>query len=383
MAFITLERQKLKENYEHLAKMFNKHEIEWSVVTKMLCGNEMYLKEVINLGFRQICDSRIDNLETIKSIAPDTLTIFIKPPARRNIARIVKVADISFNTEYETIRLLSAEAVKQSKQHKVVIMIELGELREGVMREQFIEFYSSVFQLPNIEVVGIGTNLTCMYGVLPNHDKLIQLCLYKQLIEARFNKEIKYISGGTSVTIPLIEKGLLPVGINHFRVGETLFLGTDVYSSRPLHDMHNDVFKLYAEIIEVTEKPQIPTGQLGNNLAGHMVKINEYLTGTSFRAIVDIGLLDVENGHIEPVSTYMQIAGASSDMTVIDIGTNPEELKVGDLIEFSMDYMGILRVMNSDYVDKRIVPVSPNTKKKKIFNTVENTPCKETVNDRL
>jgi predicted amino acid racemase len=233
-------------------------------------------------------------------------------------------------------------------------MIELGELREGVMRDQFIDFYAKVFKLPNIEVAGIGTNLTCMYGVLPNHDKLIQLSLYKQLVEAKFNKTIPYISGGASVTIPLIDKGLLPAGINHFRVGETLFLGTDVYNSKPYEHMHNDVFRLYAEIIELNEKPVIPNGELGQNLTGHVSAFDETLSGTSsFRAIVDMGLLDVEEGHIRPAAGDMQIAGASSDMIVIDLGNNSRKLKVGDQIEFSMDYMGILRIMNSDYVDKR------------------------------
>lgn len=354
MAFITLNTDKLKDNFNHLNQLFEQHDIEWSVVAKMLCGNPKYLKELIGLGIRQICDSRLDNLKIIKSLAPEIETVFIKPPAKRNVASIVEYADVSFNTEYETIRLLSEAAVRLNKLHKIVIMIELGELREGVMREQFIDFYEKVFKLPNIDVAGIGANLTCMYGVLPNQDKLIQLCLYKQLVEAKFNKKIPYISGGASVTIPLIEKGLLPAGINHFRVGETLFLGTDVYNSKPFEHMHNDVFKLYAEIIELNEKPLIPTGELGQNLTGHVNSFDESLSGsTSFRAIVDVGLLDVEDGHIKPVSTDIEIAGASSDMIVLDLGENRRNLKVGDTVAFDLDYMGILRLMHSDYIDKR------------------------------
>lgn len=354
MAFITLNQNKLKENFNHLNKLFHQHNIEWSAVAKILCGNRKYLEQLIGLGIRQICDSRLDNLKIIKTINPEIETVFIKPPAKRNVARIVEFADVSFNTEYETIKLLSDEAVKQQKLHKIVIMLELGELREGVMREQFVDFYGKVFQLPNIRIAGIGTNLTCMYGVLPNHDKLIQLCLYKQLIEAKFNKVIPYISGGASVTIPLIDQGLLPLGINHFRVGETLFLGTDVYNSRPYEHMHNDVFKLYAEIIELNEKPVMPTGERGQNLTGHITTFNKASTGiSSCRAIVDIGLLDVEDGHITPASKAMQIVGASSDMIVLDLGNNPEKLKVGNIIEFHMDYMGVLRIMNSNYVDKR------------------------------
>lgn len=356
MAHIVLNRKKLKENYQYLDNLFNAGNIEWGIVSKVFCGSRLYLKEIIGLGIRQICDSRITNLKIIKSIDPSIETVFIKPAAKRYISSVVKYADASFNTEYETIKMLSDEAVRQDKLHKIIIMIELGELREGVMREDFVDFYAKVFKLPNIEVAGIGTNLTCMYGVLPNQDKLVQLCLYEQLIEAKFNKTIPYISGGTSVTIPLIAKGLLPKGVNHFRVGESLFLGTDVYNNQPNPNLHQDVFKLYTEIIELREKPMIPDGNLGHNLTGDELPFeDEQSNDTSYRAIIDIGLLDVEANHIFPTSKNIKIVGSSSDMMVVDLGEDYKHYKVGSLIEFNLNYMGILRVMNCDYVDKRIM----------------------------
>lgn len=355
MAYITLNSTKLKENYVHLDTLFKENDIEWAIVAKLLCGNRLFLEQVLALGIGEVCDSRISNLKTIKSINPNVQTVYIKPPAKGNVKKVLSCADVTFNTELDTIQLLSKAAVEMNKTHKIVIMIELGELREGVMRDEFIDFYSRVFELPNIDVVGIGTNLTCMYGVLPNQDKLLQLCLYKQLVEAKFNKKIPYISGGASVTIPLIERDLLPKDINHFRIGETLFLGTDVYNNRAFDHMHNDVFKLYAEVIELNEKPLIPSGELGFNLNGEKQSFDESLgSGTSFRAIVDVGLLDVEESHLTPVKDGMNIVGASSDMLVIDLQKNDTNIKVGDFIEFKMDYMGILRLMNSDYIDKKL-----------------------------
>jgi len=375
MAFITLNTAKLKKNYDDINTMLMKNGIEWSVVAKMFCGNRKYLEQLIKMGVSRICDSRIAHLKTIKSMAPEVETIFVKPPAKRNAALVVSFADVSFNTEYETIKLLSQAAVDQQKRHKIVIMIELGELREGVMGDQFIGFYAKVFDLPGIDVVGIGTNLTCMYGVLPNQDKLIQLCLYKQLIETKFDKVIPYISGGSSVTIPLIDRGLLPKGINHFRIGETLFLGTDVYNSKPFDHLHNDVFRLFAEIIELNKKPTIPNGERGQNLTGDIATFDETDSGlSSIRAIVDMGLLDVEEGHISPVNDDMRIVGASSDMIVIDLGNNGRKLKVGDTIEFSMDYMGILRIMNSSYVDKRFEAENADPKPL-LFKTVSPGPA--------
>lgn len=355
MAYTVLNRKKLKDNYQYLNRLFSERQIEWGVVSKVFCGSKTYLKELIGLGVQQICDSRITNLKIIKSLNPDIETVFIKPPAKRYISSVVKYADASFNTEFETIKMLSDEAVRQNKIHKIIIMIELGELREGVMRDEFIDFYARVFQLPNIEVAGLGTNLTCMYGVLPSQDKLLQLCLYEQLIEAKFNKVIPYITGGTSVTIPLISKGLLPKDVNHFRVGETLFLGTDVYNNTANPEMHQDVFKLYAEIIELREKPMVPDGDLGHNLTGDVLDFNqEDNSAHSYRAIIDIGLLDVETSHIKPKDAALKIVGSSSDMMVIDLGGNEAGYKVGSQVEFDLDYMGILRLMSCDYVDKLV-----------------------------
>ncbi|MDT8309760.1 MAG: alanine racemase, partial [Bacteroidales bacterium] len=242
------------------------------------------------------------------------------------------------------------------KKHKIIIMIEMGELREGVMREGFMDFYARVFELPNIEVVGIGTNLSCLYGVLPNQDKLIQLSLYEQLIEAKFNKNIPFVSGGSSVTIPLIFNGLLPFGINHFRVGETLFFGNDIYNNQPIKEMKQDVFRFYAEIIELAEKPVVPVGEMGTNVEGDEVEFDETdYSKTACRALIDLGLLDVDKNHITPVDQKIEIAGASSDMFVVDIGDNKKGYKVGDLLEFKLDYMGALGILNSRYVEKKAV----------------------------
>ncbi len=357
MAFVTLDIKKLHSNFNYLNSFFQKHGIEWSVVSKLLSGNKLFLTELLKFDIKQVCDSRTSNLKEIKSINPEIETIYIKPPPKRAIASVVKYADISMNTEIETIKLLSQEAKKQHKVHKIIIMIELGELREGVLGENFIHFYENIFKLENIEVVGLGTNLTCLYGVLPNHDKLIQLSLYKQLIEAKFNKQILYVSGGSSVTIPLIFQNLLPKGINHFRVGETLFLGTDVYNNSKIKRMQSDVFMLYSEIIELIKKPVVPNGDMGTNVEGESYELDKTKIGKkTYRAILDLGLLDTEIHHLYFTDKTLKFVGASSDMIVVDLGDNVKNYKVGDLIEIKMDYMGTLRIMNSKYIEKRLKP---------------------------
>lgn len=356
MAYITLNRTKLTHNYEFLDRMFRRHRIEWAVVVKLLCGNELYLREVLQLNPRQLCDARISNLKVVKKLSPDTETVYIRPAPLRNIAAVVRYADISFNTQVRTLKKLSEEAVQQGKIHKVVVVVELGERREGVMRSQIVDFYEKVRVLPNLRIVGLGANFACLSGVLPNRAKLRQLVLYRDLIVRKTGDLLPVVSGGSSVVIPLLQRKAVPSQVNHFRVGETLFFGTNAYPGEVIPGMYGDVLMLHAQIIELIRKPMLPDGELGANLEGYTPEFNpEDGAETAWRAIVDVGLLDVESDHLSPVDPQMQCIGASSDMLVVNLGTNPGGYKTGDHIAFKLDYMGVLRLMNSRYIEKRVI----------------------------
>jgi len=357
MAYITLNKKSLANNYSFLQSLFKSRHKEWAPVLKMLCGNKTFLEYVLSLGDEQVCDARLSNLKTIKSINPKKETIYIKPPAKRSISRIVKYADVSFNTEFATIKWLSEEAIKQDKIHRIIIMIELGDLREGILGEHLMDFYKKIFELPNIKVSGIGANLNCLSGVMPSKDKLIQMSLYEQLIEAKFGKKIDYVSGGSSVMLPLLLKKQIPKGVNHFRIGETLFFGVDLFTNKTIPKMKDDVFLLYAEIIEITEKPIVPYGYLEENPSGEALEIDPEDYGKNHsRGILDIGLLDISKTEfITPVDGNISFIGASSDMLVVDLSKTAKKYKVGDLVRFKMKYMGALRIMNSEYIEKKLV----------------------------
>jgi len=356
MAYVKLNRDKLQHNYDYLDNLFKRHNKEWAIVTKLLCGHEGFLKEVLDLGIKEVCDSRVKNLKKVKEINPEVQTVFIKPPGKRNIQDVVRYADVSFNSESEIIRLLSEEAGRQGKTHKIVIMIELGDLREGIMGDHLMDFYGSIFELPNIEISAIGSNLNCLHGVMPSQDKLIQLSLYKQLIEARFNKNIPWVTGGTSVVLPLMFQAQVPKSINHFRIGETLYFGNNLVTEEPIEGLETDVLELYSEIIEITEKPKVPIGMMAANAAGEVTEVNEEDYGKkSYRAIIDVGLLDIAPQYLTPKDPGIEIVNASSDMLIVDLGETAGNYQIGDLLNFELKYMGALRLLNSEYIEKVIV----------------------------
>lgn len=356
MSTLRINYKKILDNINKIDALMEKYDSTWSLVLKVLGGHKETIK-AINSGQKLKClysvaDSRLSNLEALKTVNPDVTTMYIKPPSMKLAARVVKVADISLNSSKKTIQALNREAKKINKVHKVIIMIELGELREGILRENTVDFYSKIFKLSNIQVIGLGTNLGCMYGIEPTYDKLMQLCLYKELIQAKFKKKLPLISGGSSITLPMLKNKSLPVGINHFRIGESVFLGTSPFDNKKFMNLSTEAFSFRANVIELEKKDSVPDGVVGEARVGHVNEEDD--VGQQYRAILDFGTMDVSAEDLTPVDNNVKYVGTTSDMTVYNIGKKKGELTVGDMIRFKPNYMGVARLMMSNFVTKEI-----------------------------
>ncbi len=358
MATLTINTDKIISNVKKLNKYLTKNNIQWSLVTKMLCGYKPALEKIITddslLNVHSIGDSRISNLKIIKEIKPSIVTMYIKPPALNQVKNVVKYSDISLNTSLRTIDKIDKEAEIQNKKHRIIVMLEMGELREGILRDDIFNFYEKIFDLKNIEILGIGTNLGCMYGVEPTYDKLIQLSLYKQLIETKFNKKLEIVSGGSSITLPLIDQQKIPKGINHFRIGEAALLGTSPLENKRFRDLTTDTVDFSAEILESYKKEMMPDGTMGEAAIGQIAELDYDEAKESYRCIVDFGQLDVDANNLTPKDDRVRFVGTTSDMTVYDIGQKGEGFNVQDQIHFWPNYMSIARLMNSRYMSKKI-----------------------------
>ncbi len=363
MAELIIQTTNIKNNIKFLSNYFAQHNIHWSLITKVFSGDKEFLKNVLTDDVIEkvysVGDSRLTSLKNLKEVNPNMRTIYIKPPAHMYADDVVKYADVSLNSSFTTIKALNEAAKRVNKIHQIIIMIELGELREGVNREDIMGFYKKVFQLSNIDVIGIGSNLGCMYGVEPSYDKLLQLTLYKELISAKFNKELKFISGGTSITLPLIEMGTMPKEINHFRVGEAAFFGLSPLNNEPFKELSTDTFEFTANIIELEEKKIVPEGIISDANIGHTAEYDEEdINETSVKAILDFGLLDVDQVDIEAEDPNISFVGITSDMLVVDLGTNrtkegKRKYTNGDKIKFKPNYMAVARLLNSKFIAKR------------------------------
>lgn len=358
MATINVDTKKIIENIKKLDSFLSGYEITWSLITKMACGNEPLLRKILNDPFiknlHSVGDARLSNLKIVKKINPDIKTIYIKPPALAQIKNVVEYSDISLNSSLTTIKEINKASKSAGKVHQIIVMIEMGELREGVLRNNVISFYEKILNLSNVEVIGLGTNLGCMYGIEPTYDKLIQLSLYKLLLEEKFKKKLPLISGGSSITLPLISKRL-PKSLNHLRIGETAFHGVSLDNGKKFRNLSTHAFNFSAEIIELEKKESVPDGKIGDAGIGHTAGFDENKNHTSYRAIVDFGSIDVNSEDLSPRDEKIKFIGTTSDMTVYNLGENKQGYKVGDKIHFLPNYMATARLLNSKYITKEII----------------------------
>ena len=357
MASLTIHTDRILGNIRKLNTYLADHNITWTLVTKLLSGNRSVVEKIMQSEhishLHSIGDSRISNLKVVKELNPKIQTMYIKPAAIKQASNIVRVADISLNSSLETITALNREARAAGKKHGVIVMIEMGELREGIVRGNVLEFYDQIFQLEHINVLGLGTNLGCMYGIEPTFDKLIQLSLYKALIEEKFNKKLDLVSGGSSITLPLLSTSKVPTGVNHFRIGDSAFFGKSLRTEKQFRNLSTTAFDFSAEIVEIERKDGVPDGEIGDAAIGQTPTIDRDNEGSfSFRAIVDFGELDVNPANLEPKEDTVQFAGSTSDMTVYDLGHDPASYAVGEELHFTPNYTAVARLMHSRYIEK-------------------------------
>jgi len=356
---VVINLEALSHNLAAVGELMREHGATWTVVVKSLCGHQQTIEALQLLGIRSIADSRLGTLAVTREVAHELETWYLRPPHLSAAPEVVRLAHVSMNSELDVIRALSEAAVEQDRVHRVVIMIELGDLREGLLPQELADFYETVFELPNIEVPGLGAYVGVQNGIGPNTDQLSQLLLYRELLELKYDRPLPLISAGTTDLLPLLMDGKLPRGINHFRIGEACFLGTAPPSGEVLPGFRGDVVRVEAEIAEIKEKSLVPAGETGGITPFEHTAAEpdgDLPPGQrGYRALVTIGQLDTDIFGLTPTRTGHQIAGASSDISVVNLGEG-NGYRVGETIAFEPSYEAFVRLMGSSYIEKAVRP---------------------------
>jgi predicted amino acid racemase len=343
--------KKIKQNGSILVKESARKGIEVAGVTKVVCGNPTIAQALVDSGIKIIADSRVENLKKLTDINCKKMLLRIPMPSQAE--DVVRYADTVLVSEIFTIKKLSEQAYIQKKVIHLILMIDLGDLREGLFYEsEILKTVSEIVNLKNINLLGIGTNLSCYGAVIPSRQILEKLILVKKKIIDLFNINLEVISGGNSGSISLFEDDQLPKGINQLRLGASIILGIGI-DHLPIEGLLTDTFILEAEIIELRKKPSLPLGEQGLDAFGNKPVFVDM--GIRSRAICAIGRQDVNPEDISPLDHNINILGGSSDHLILDVTDAEENLKVGDKIRFRVNYGGCLSLMTSPYVQKEFL----------------------------
>lgn len=351
MPEIKINTKKIVDNFHIINDLCHKNGKELMVITKCIKSNEDILKEMIMNGVKSIGDTSAENLINIK-YGIDKMLMKVS-------TRLTGFSDSDFNILYlsEMKILKHISQIAGNRVVKVMLPIEMGELREGIPFDEVVKFVSEAIKMKNIKLVGISGNFGCMAGLMPDKNKFELLVDVAEKVKKEVGFEFEIISVGGTIIFNHLIKGEISKKINHVRMGEGIFTGQNTSLNGKLDGLHDDAFILSGEIIELRYKDTNMKGEYGYNAFGDKLHKENRLVnkGMRKRAVVDFGFMTGRNEKIRALDEGVKIVGNSYDFTVVDIEESNVELQVGNWIDFYVDYNILSYAMMSSEIDKVFV----------------------------
>ncbi|MDQ0373130.1 alanine/ornithine racemase family PLP-dependent enzyme [Cellulomonas humilata] len=320
-------------------------------VTKAVLGSPRVAAAMLRGGAVGLGDARVENLARLDGSVPRTL---IRSPMLSQVAQVVRTATASLNTEPAVLAALDDAAAHAGIRHDVILMVELGDLREGIAVDDVSAAVKVVLASRSLRLRGLGTNLACQNGVVPDDANMDVLHRLVDRSEAQHGITLDVVSGGNSAALDWALTTSRLGRTNELRLGEAILLGTEPLRRTPITGLSTNAFALVGEIIEVADKPARPWGNQA--LATYGEPPSRTAGGTRRQAIVALGRQDVDiDGLIPPAG--VSVLGMSSDHLVLDIGDH--RMTVGDELCFRLGYGALVRAMTSPFVNRAEVSASP------------------------
>jgi predicted amino acid racemase len=337
----------IEHNARRVVELSASRGISVTGVTKGVCGSVEVASAMLKGGVASLGDSRLMNIRRMREAGLDARFMLLRSPVCSEVEQVVELTDVSLNTEVAVIRLLSECATRRGKVHDVILMMELGDLREGILPSDLCPIAQETMALEGVELTGLGTNLACFAGVKPTAEKMEALCSMALSIERECGITMDIISGGNSANYEWFLSNTRIGRINHLRLGEAILLGCDPLTRCPIDSLRTDAFTLVSEVIELKNKPSLPWGDVFQDAFGRTPSFVD--KGTVRRAVLALGEQDTDTLGVQP-TIDADILGASSDHMVLDVGD--ASLQIGSEVELELNYSALLRAMTSPYVTK-------------------------------
>lgn len=342
-------KQQILENTQTVVKAAAEKNIGITGITKCTGGNYEIAETLLAGGVTALGDSRVQNLITLADL--DCPKWLIRMPMLSEIEETVLYATLSLNSELKTVQALDAAAARHHRKHEVLVMVDLGDLREGYFSEESLcADMAEMLKLKNIDIRGIGANLSCTGAIVPTVETYERFDDFQTLLKKRFDLDCAITSGGASSTYFMVEAGTIPSCINNLRIGELILIGNDTSNNMRYENLHDDNFILDVEIIEIKDKPSMPIGKIGCDAYGCTPVFED--RGIRKRAICALGKQDTTMEDLTPLDADLEIIASSSDHLIVDITECRRDYQVGDIVSFRCNYVSALHASTSEYIYK-------------------------------
>ena len=347
-ATLTIDLDKVTENARRVVDALGGLHVVG--VTKVTCGSPEVGRALLAGGAQALGESRLENAERLRAAGIAAPIWLLRAPTPDLAADAVRLTDVSLESELDTVRALDRAAGAQGRRHGVIAMVDLGDLREGMLPADLPAFADAVERLDHVELAGVGVNLTCYGAVCPTPQNLGQLAGLALQTERALGRRLAFVSGGNSGSIGLVLTGRMPAGVTSLRVGETILLGVDTLTREPMLDLRLDAFVVSAPVIECKVKPSMPSGEVAQDAFGNRPTFVD--RGERPRVICALGRQDAPPEGLRPVDPRVEVLGASSDHLILDVEAVDPPPRLGQPISFVPTYGALLQLSTSPYVDK-------------------------------
>lgn len=292
--------------------------------------------------------------------------INLAPPDRTDdVVRLFERS--SFSCE-ETFRALDAAARAAGLHHEALLMVDIGDMREGIPQDEAPALLRAVAAAsqraargPGAHVAGIGVNLGCLYGTCPDEENMARLETLAARAGDLLGHALHRVSLGGTIFWNWFARRhghgphLPPGCIMEFRMGDPLLLGWDMYRDQALlgGDFRQDIFRLTATVLEVTERDIRPPRQSVHN--GRGLPADCPVLGKRLRALVDCGSLHTDVQGLTLPGTDWRITDFSGNYAVLDVSACPQAPVTGDHVRFIPSYWAVARTCRMPHIRKTIV----------------------------
>ena len=346
---------KLKQNISLLQKKCSEWDLEPVAVTKGFCADLKIAGLLFDTGIRSFADSNLSNLlKLIEQFHQQARYYLIRLPMKNEIDEIIENRIIPMVSELETMRLFDQKAKHYHLRPSLMLAIETGDGREGFLPGEILENTERIRSMTNLSIVGIGTSLACLSGVLPRLEILDGLNQLKNQLLQRLDLSRLTVSVGGTTFFSLWEEHPHLKMADQIRCGEAFLFGSDISRKRGLSWLQQGAFHIEAEIVEVKPKKPDETTR-GYDAFGRTCETGKVEGSPRKRALIAAGLQDLDDSQLYLEDENVTILGATSNYLVLDCEESRYEYRVGDLVRFQAGYGATLRAFLSPYVQKRYI----------------------------